>query len=265
MCVLSLAWLATASVGQDQDQTLADIRQELNVLYVEIQKLKRELSTTGSATGAVPQGGILDRVNTIESELVRLTSKTEELEFRIGEVVRDGTNRIGDLEFRLVELEGGDISTLGETTTLGGETATAAPAPTPVQPETQLAANEQGDFERAEEALAQGDFRSAADQFAAFNATYPGGPLSVAADLKRGEAFEGLGDTREAARAYLEAFRTDQTGVLAGESLFRLGRALGQLGQTNEACVTLGEAASRFPGSAAAAPAQDEMQRIGCN
>ncbi len=30
-----------------QDQTLADIRQELSVLSVEVQRLKRELSTTG--------------------------------------------------------------------------------------------------------------------------------------------------------------------------------------------------------------------------
>ena len=40
----------------------------------------------------------------------RLTSKSEELENRINRIVSDGTTRIGDLEFRLVELEGGDVS-----------------------------------------------------------------------------------------------------------------------------------------------------------
>jgi len=34
--------------------------------------------------------------------LTRLNSKAEELENRINRVVTDGTNRIGDLEFRLV-------------------------------------------------------------------------------------------------------------------------------------------------------------------
>ncbi len=34
-----------------QDQTLADIRQELSVLFVDVQRLKRELSTTGWPSG----------------------------------------------------------------------------------------------------------------------------------------------------------------------------------------------------------------------
>ena len=144
-----------------------------------------------------------------------------------------------------------------------GAPSTAAPVTTGSG--TQLATNEQADFERASEALASGDFRSAADQFAAFNATYPGGPLAVAAELRRGEALAGLGDTREAARAYLEAFRLEQTGPLAGEALFALGEALGQLGQTTEACVTLGEVGARFPGSDADSRASAEMLRIGCS
>ena len=89
------------------DETLADVRQELTVLYVEVQRLKRELSTTGAASVNTGGNSVLDRVNAMESELQRLTSKTEELENRINRIVSDGTNRIGDLEFRLVELEGG--------------------------------------------------------------------------------------------------------------------------------------------------------------
>lgn len=256
------------AVAQSDSGTLADIRQELTVLYVEIQNLKRELSTTG--TPSVDTGGAstLDRLNAIESELQRLTGKTEELEFRIGRIVTDGTNRIGDLEFRLVELEGGDLSTLGETTTLGGETGTSQPVTAPVateQPDTQLATQEEADFERASEALASGDFRSAADQFTTFNQTYPGGPLAARADLKRGEALEGLGDTREAARAFLSAFSLDQAGPDAAQALYRLGAALGRLGQTNEACVTLGEVPARFPQAGdTILEAQSQMRNIGC-
>ncbi|MEP3636542.1 MAG: tetratricopeptide repeat protein [Paracoccaceae bacterium] len=270
---LILSCLLPVIVGaQDREQTLADIRQELSVLYVEIQKLKREFNTTGSPNVTTGGGTTLDRINSIETELQRLTGQTEQLEFRIGRIVEDGTRRIGDLEFRLVELEGGDLSQLGETTTLGGDAAVAVPAPAPTQTNpvqtpsgnAQLAENEKADFERASSSLANGDFTNAVQQFQDFNLTYPGGPLSVAADLRRGEALDGLGDTREAARAYLEGFRADQQGPLAGEALFRLGRALGQLGQTNEACVTLGEVGIRFPGDAAVLQAQDEMLRIGC-
>ena len=104
--------LGTAPVLAQDKQTLADIRQELTVLFVEIQKLKRELSTTGSASAAVSGSSVLDRVNAIENELSRVTAKTEELELRVDAIVRDGTNRIADLEFRLVEAEGGDVSKL---------------------------------------------------------------------------------------------------------------------------------------------------------
>jgi tol-pal system protein YbgF len=258
----------TTGMAQSADgSTLADIRQELTILNVEIQKLRRELSTTGSASVNVGQGGSLDRLNAIESELQRVTAKTEQLEFRIGRVVEDGTNRIGDLEFRLVELEGGDLGALGDTPTLGGDTG-GTPLPGPVVPvdtnEAQLATQEQADFTRASEALAASDFRGAADQFAAFNQTYPGGPLAAAADLGRGKALEALGDTREAARAYLASFSADQTGQTAPEALLLLGVSLGRLGKTGEACVTLGEVPIRFGGSDAAARAQSEMSALAC-
>ena len=120
----------------------------------------------------------LERVDAIEAALAQLTAKTEALEFRINQIVADGTNRIGDLEFRLVELAGGDLGKLGPTPTLGGDTG--APAAAIVAPSTgdssaSLATNEQGDFDRAKAALDAGDFRAAADQFATFTQTYTGG------------------------------------------------------------------------------------------
>lgn len=251
-----------------QDQTLADIRQELIVLNTEVQRLKRELSTTGGVSGTVSGGSVLDRVNAIELELQRLTGKTEQLEFRINSVVSDGTNRVGDLEFRLCELEAGcDIGALGDTPTLGGGAAPAtAPVIQPSVPDTpQLATQESADFERAQEALAAGDFRTAADQFATFNQTYPGGPLAIEADLRRGDALESLGDVREGARAYLAAFSVAPTGPLAPEALYKLGAALGRLGQTNEACLTLAEVETRFPGAPEISDAQNAMRNIGCS
>ncbi|MEM8581831.1 MAG: tol-pal system protein, partial [Pseudomonadota bacterium] len=108
---LALGLAQSANSQSPNDQTLADIRQELSVLFVEVQRLRRELSTTGSPQISLPSGG-LERLDSLEAELARLTEKTEQLEFRIDQIVTDGTNRIGDLEFRLVELEGGDLSQL---------------------------------------------------------------------------------------------------------------------------------------------------------
>jgi tol-pal system protein YbgF len=273
---VALTLLPMQALAQDE-QTLADIRQELTVLYVEIQRLKRELSTTGSASVTVGGDTVLDRMTSIENEMQRLTAKTEQLEFRVNRVVEDGTNRIGDLEFRLVELEGGDVSALGETTTLGGDTGEttigsgavpavpATPAPAPGVETTQLAVGEEDDFKRAQAALTEGRYAEAAEQFAAFSRNYPGGPLAAGADLGRGEALEALGDTREAARAYLSSFSVDPNGQVAPEALFRLGRALGELDQTQEACVTLSEVGIRFPGTPAVAQAEEARRALACS
>lgn len=270
VAIVALFGGAVPGVAQDK-QTLADIRQEMSVLYVEVQKLKRELSTTGSAPAVASGSSVLDRVGTIESELARLTSKAEELEFRIDAIVRDGTNRIADLEFRLVELEGGDVSKLKETTTLGGKAGASSSNHTTsavTQTESdapQLALGEQADFDAAKTALEAGNNAEALTKFTTFNETYPGSPMAASAHLGRGQALEANGDLTEAARAYLEAFSLEPNGSTAPEALFHLGRGLGQLGQTNEACVTLGEVGTRFPGGAAEGKAREEMARLGCS
>ncbi len=121
--LLSAALAATPVAAQDTG-TLADIRQDISALAFELQKLKRELSTTGGSDVTVA-GTTIDRVNQIESALQTLTARTEELQNRIDRVVSDGSNRIGDLKFRLCELEEGcDIGSLDTEDPLGG----AAPA-----------------------------------------------------------------------------------------------------------------------------------------
>ncbi|KXF89844.1 tol-pal system protein YbgF [Phaeobacter inhibens] len=268
---LTLAMPPLMARAQDE-QTLADIRQELTVLHVEIQRLKREMSTTGSPQTNVAGDSVLDRVSAIEAELQRLTAQTEQLSYRVDRVVQDGTNRIGDLEFRLVELEGGDISQLGETTTLGGGELPEGGAPalpatpgTAVDTTSELAVGEQADFDAAKAALDSGAYQEAAEKFAAFTKAYPGSPLAAAVEYNRGKALDGLGDTREAARAYLASFSGNATGETAPKALFELGAALGRLGQTSQACVTLAEVGSRFPGVAETAAAEAERAKLACN
>ncbi|MDV7145181.1 tol-pal system protein YbgF [Tropicimonas sp. TH_r6] len=259
--------LPMAAPAQGNDQTLADIRQELSVLFVELQTLKRELSTTGGAQTIAPSSSVLDRVNVIESELQRLTAKSEELEFRIDSVVRDGTNRIGDIQFRLCEIEPGcDLASLPETPVLGGGDAPVAPRPTPPASNgAQMAVGEQADFDRAKGELDNGSFESASSLFAAFTETYPAGPLTAPAHFHQGDALTEMGQSSEAARAYLNAFSADPNGAQAPMSLLRLGQSLGRLGQLNEACITLGEVGTRFPGGEPAAEAEASRASLGCS
>src|SRR5690606_791661 len=131
--------------------------------------------------------------------LAQLTSKTEALEIRINQVVADGTNRIGDLEFRLCEIEPGcDFGALGKTKPLGGAATGGAPVvAAPSRPSSggaELAVGEKADYDRARGVLDQGDFRSAADLYQTFTETYPGSPLTGEAHYFRGEALMKLGD-----------------------------------------------------------------------
>lgn len=258
--------LPAPSLAQDREQTLADIRQELSVLWIELQRLKRELVTTGGPS--IQSGGVdaLDRINTIEGELSRVIAQTESLENRIDLIVADGTNRIGDLEFRLVELEGGDISQLGETTTLGGLDLSndIIPPPASALVGTELAVGEQADFDRALSALDAGEIATAADQFLIFTNTYPGGPLSGEAHFWRGEALIAAGDTNAAARAYLDSFSGDPDGSRAPDALLQLGFALNELGQRDESCVMLGEVTTRYPESNASIEALAARGSFGC-
>lgn len=267
--VLCAALLSGPALAQDRAQTLADIRGELFALMAEFNALKGELVASGAAQTGAAGGDALQRLDAIEAELTRLTSKTEAVEIRLNKVVTDGTNRVGDLEFRVCELtEGCDPATLGATAPLGGADP-AAPPPadgtaTPATGGVEMAVGEQEDFDRAKAVLDTGDFRGAEQLFATYAQTYPGGALTPEAHFQRGEALTQLQETSNAARAYLDAFNAAPDGPKAGDALLKLGEALGALGQTPEACVTLGEVGARFPGSLPATQAQVAMQGLGC-
>ena len=272
--------LAAPAAAQDREQTLADIRQELTVLFVEMQRLHRELSTTGAPEGQLASTNALERLDEMEKEVRRLTAASEQLANRVQSIVADGTNRIGDLEFRLCELEADcDIASLRETTTLGGSLS-KEPEPTEIATVNQadsgfsidmldtggveLAHAERADFDRAKASFDQGEFQTAAEQFRVFTETYQGGPLAGVAHLLRGEALSELGMTSDAARAYLESYSGTPDGPTAPVALLKLGLSLDGLGQGPEACITLSEVTLRFPGTDASVDAQQARTGMSC-
>lgn len=278
---LILCVLPVLGHAQDQQQTLADIRVELGALAAEFNALKAELVASGAAANGSAGGDALTRMDTIEAELARLNAQTEAIELKLNRVVSDGTNRIGDLEYRLCEVtDGCDPSTLGATPALGDAggvapaeplaagTATGVDAGAGTGSDTgagvELAVAEQEDFDHAKAVYGQSDFTGAADLFATYAQDYPGGPLVPEALYLRGEALNQLGDTSNAARAYLDAFNANPAGPFAPDALLKLGQGLGTLGQVPEACVTLGEVGVRFPTSAAATQSVAAMQGLGC-
>ena len=263
--------LAAPAFAADK-QTLADIRAELAQVSAQLQELRSELVASG-ASGLQAAGGAsaLQRMDTMEAELTRLTAMTEQLKDRVDKVVKDGTNRVGDLEFRVCELEEGcDPASVGQAQPLGGAAPAAAAAAAPAasggaaSSGGTMAMNEPADFDRAKGVLDQGDFRAAADLFKTFAETYPGGPLTGDAGYLRGEALMKAGDVPGAARAWLDGFSAEPEGKRAADDLLELGKALGTLGQKTEACATLAEVPARFPTSTAAGKVAAAQASLGC-
>ncbi|WP_291833906.1 tol-pal system protein YbgF [Limimaricola sp.] len=273
ICLIA-AVLTVAGAMPLRADSLVDIRQEIAALNDQVQSLRGELTASGGLTTGVAGNTPLERLNSIEDALQKLTAKTEELEFRINQIVTDGTNRLGDLEFRVCELETGcDVSKLGDTAPLGG-TASTVPAPAPA-PQTgttasgtstgpELAVGEKQDFDLAQQDYDAGNYQGTVDKLANYATDYPGGPLVPQAHMLRGQALAQLGKMTDAARSYLDAFSAAPTGDVAPEALYRLGDALGKIGQVQDACVTLAEVGRRFPGNPAVAEAATAMQGYGC-
>ncbi len=261
-------------LAQDSAQTLADIKVELSALMAEFTALKGELVASGAAATGAAGGDALQRLDAIEAAIARLTAQSEAVEIKVNKVITDGTNRLGDLEYRLCEAtEGCDPTTLPATPLLGGDPIADAAAdaggsgdalPADAGGGVELAVGEKRDYDRAAALMESGDFAGAAAGFAAFVQTYPGSPLTQDAHFKRGEALAQAGDTAGSARAYLDAFTANEAGEFAPEALLKLGRALGALGQVPDACLTLAEVGSRYAGSVQAGDAATAMAGLGC-
>ena len=269
LCLFPLWAVAQETVDPE---ALADIRTELTQLYAEIEALRGQLSVEAQSQGSASlTGPSVLRLEQIETQLQSLTGQVEQMNFRISQIVEDGTRRIGDLEFRLVELEGGDLSALGATPSLGGEVASLAPVGSqPVsEPETdsgiELAVSEESDFDNATQSLGDGDYANAILQFGQFLSNYPGGPLSARALFHMGEAQEALGQHREAARSYLDSFTVQPDGSYAPQALMRVGVSLAQLGKLDNACRTLTEVLSRYPTSGVVEETRNTQTRLGCS
>lgn len=251
---LVLAMSLTAPAHAD---TVADLRADLGALTGAVADLARELSSGEGASQPGYDGRLLDRVDRMEAALADLTRRTEELEFRIRRAIDAASNRLGDLEFRLTELEGG--STEGLTPQRLGETHRETGAAQP-----QLAAGEQQAFDDAIALLDNDQPRAAAAALSQFIKTYPGSPLGAEASFKLAELNRALGREPDAARAYLNLYMAAPDGPDAARALLALGESLGRLEQTTEACAMFDELRSRFSNSPEAAQSEDARARLAC-
>ncbi|MEL6577636.1 MAG: tol-pal system protein YbgF [Pseudomonadota bacterium] len=246
-----------------------ELEYRLELLDGEVRALRQELNVARSS-GDVGGGGggasseMLRRLSEIEAELRRLTGDVERLKFRMDQVAEDAGRRFGDIEFRLTELEGGDIAALpANPAPLGGGTGTGGGGGGGGAP--QVSVSERRDLEDGIRLVQQGRLGEAEAVLRGFLDDYPDSPLVAEAHYWRGEAAFTQGSFQTAARAYLAGYRADQGGPQAAGNLVKLGVSLSRLGQRDEACLTFAEVPRRFPRDGRAVDeAESEAARLAC-
>ena len=118
-----------------QAQQVEDLRYRLQVLDAELADIRARLGGVGTVPGGAPAGVLSNsRVTELEGELRRLTATVEELQNQVRRIGEEAARRFSDIEFRLTELEGGDLGALQPVEPLGGTGSGSAPAPGPVEP-----------------------------------------------------------------------------------------------------------------------------------
>ena len=253
--------LVIGLAGPVSADSLADMRQNLAGLLLEIQRLQTEMETTEVAR-FIKDRALLDRTASIENELQRLTGQTEELAYRISAIVRDATQRIANLEVRVCALEPGCVvAELGATLPIGPQLKLQSNrTPTPGI----LTISERMEFDAANKMLISGDTVSAVQMLEDFVTDFPIGPLTQKAHLFLGHGYMDIFKFRLAARAYLEAYSVDEANPVAPSALYHLALAFHKMGNAEEGCLTLNELQFRYADLDIVADAKQAQADLAC-
>lgn len=258
-------------------------------------------TTARPSTTAVTD--ILARLDAMETQIQRLTAKTEE-----------NTNALSALDTRLVALEGGGAartlpsgspsgteitdpatnrnlgvmtgagSSTGSNTGLGagnGNGGQSQPSGTPttspsaerlagVQAITKPQTDDAGDDEYSYgfRLWDAGYYPEARQQLASFVEAYPTHSRITYGRNLLGRAFLDDGMPEEAARWFLRNYQADRTALRAPDSLLFLAQSMIAMDDTPRACIALAEFGETYPAVAAgrlASTYQSNLQKVSCD
>src|SRR5690625_764715 len=276
-----------------------DLRNRINALDAEIADLRARLGQGGGESPNLA-GTSNSRFAVLEGEIRRLTASVEELQHRVRLIGEEAARYFSDIEFRLTELEDGDITSLKPVPPLGSlpderrSSAGTTPEPGVQAPSSGIipgpsgqgsfqgielpaegagdrrsgsaSPEEEADLERAAEDVRQGRYDLAEERLRSFLNDYPDSALKPTAWYWLGESQFVRGQHSDAARSFLNGYNADNSGQRAPHNLYRLGVSLGRLGQKSEACATLRELDNRFPSASDGIREQAaaEADALGC-
>lgn len=238
LCVI-IVYLTLSAVGAAKDRSLVDIKAELPRLFSEIKSLEMELTKTFKEKPVI-KGDYIDRINSIEKELTSMISQVENLQNRIERIIRDGTNQLSDIRFRICELEKGcDINNLSLDKSLGE----GAPLKNKnyedslVETHIELTIREKKEVQLVKDLLKSGDTENAIRTLKLILNTYDEGSSSLEVKFLLGESLMLNKEWKEAAIVYLDIYSSYSRSQRTAEALYLLGVSFSELGQFEQACL----------------------------
>jgi tol-pal system protein YbgF len=273
--------LTVVAVVSPASADVSSLAAELGTLRAELAALRRVEPT--QATDPARLGQFEVRLGQLEEELRRLTGRIEQLEFAQRTLEDRFDQLIGDLDSRLLSLEGrpGDqagaapppeaqtalpaepptrpaLAPTPEPQTLGQVPRSAVlalprPDPSAVPPAPSVSAlPPQQQYDAAMELLRAGDYRGAEGGLQLFLELNPEHPLAANAAYWLAETHYVRKNYPAAAAAFARNYQTyGKNAAKASDNLLKLGMSLEGLGEKDKACLSYAELAKEFPNAPA--------------
>ena len=205
---------------------------------------------------------LTNRINSLEDSLRTLTGQVETLQHNIDTINQRVDRLVGDVDFRLTEIEKNTLNT-------SGVAAQSSAVSTPVNANSPTKDSAPTDavnaYNDAYGLLKKGDYAAAEAALERFLAQNPNHDLAGNAQYWLGETYYVRGDFERAVVAFAKGFEKYKNGSKGADSLLKLGLSMANLNKKNEACIALKSFAKEFPkADALKKRAENERKRIGC-
>jgi len=256
-----LAWPSLGpALAQVESREGIALQNQILELRREVQALRDAVARGGSGGGSslgsasrppVSSGGgtteltasLVDRVQQLEEEVRRLRGRTDEAGFALQRATEEQKKALGDLDFRVQELENkGGGSRPSAPQPQGQLQAPAAQRPAQAAPRTPEAALREGNA-----ALARRDYAAAEAAAREVIAARGQNPRAYDARFLLAEALFGKRDYQQAALTYDDTYRRSRNGSKAQDSLLGLANSFIAINEKRSACDTLNQLRSEFP------------------
>jgi TolA-binding protein len=255
-------WLST--VGFSQDRTLSDIRAELPSLFGEIKSLELQLKTS-KVENLIIKGEHLDRIKSIEKELINIISQVENLQYRIERIVREGTNHIADIRFRLCDIElDCNIENFSPGNMLGKAPVRLKEISGNSDMFKGLTALERNEIYLIETLLRAGNPTGVMARLEVFLDAYPIGTIRMELMFLLGKTLMVEKQWSKAAKIYLDIYSSFPKVPRSGEALYYLSVSFAELNQFERACLMLTELRIEYPRSNFVSDASQKAMELNC-